>query len=347
MKIGLDRPPGSRYILRVLNAFATLRTELRQGADRIVLSTETAGERTGVQADFAPDDPYFSGLRRSFGASSVALGFGPLQMVLDGLSERQADDLARRFRPFVVESAARPDVHVVLHPAGVDRFLRMRRDGSRETYRLESRRTGERLVLWSYEFAGRLDPSEGRATLALVEERGAQFDRGLENFLRVLTAFYILERGGLLLHASAVVRDGAAHLFFGPSGRGKTTVTHLSPEDVVLSDDLSLLVRNGDGFEAAGIPFGMAHHRVPDSRDSFPIASLNSLVQSLEVKREPLTGARALAELSASLPFVMQERRQSGLALEVLERLLATVPAYRLWFRKDPSFWTVVEEAAR
>ena len=347
MKIGLDSLPRSRYILRVLKAFATLRTELRQGADGIMLSTETAGEQTGVQTDFAPDDRYFSRLRRSFGSSSVALGFGPLEMSLDGLSERQADDVARRFRPFVVETAARPDVHIVLHPAGVDRFLSTRRDGSDETYRLETRRTGESLALWSYEFAGRLDPSEGRATLALVEERGGQFDRGLENFLRVVTAFYILERGGLLLHASGVVRDGAAHLFFGPSGRGKTTVTHLSPEDIVLSDDLSLIVRNGGGFEAAGIPFGMAHHRVPDSRDSFPIASLNSLVQSLEVKREPLTGARALAELSASLPFVMQETRQSGRALEVIERLLATVPAYRLWFRKDPSFWTVIEGTAR
>src|SRR6267142_2355309 len=128
MKIGLDRLPRSRYILRVLKAFATLRTELRQGAGGIVLSTETAGEQTGVQTDFAPDDRYFSRLRRSFGSSSVALGFGPLEMSLDGLSERQADDLARRFRPFVVETAARPDVHIVLYPAGVDRFLNTRRD---------------------------------------------------------------------------------------------------------------------------------------------------------------------------------------------------------------------------
>jgi len=297
--------------------------------------------------DTAPDDRYFSRLRGTFGPFSLTLRIGPLEMRLDGLSELQSDGLRRRFSPFAAEASPRPDVQVTLHPAGVDQFLRLRRDGSCETYRLESRRTGSRLTLWSYEFAGRLDSTEGRASLALVEESGDLFDRGLENFLRVLTAFYILEQGGVLLHASGVVRGGAAHLFFGPSGRGKTTVTHLSPEDVVLSDDLSLVVRKGDGFEAAGIPFGMAHHRVPDSRDSFPIASLNSLIQSREVKRESLTGARALAELSASLPFVMQETRQSSQALEVIERLLAAVPAYRLWFRKDPSFWMVVEAEGR
>ena len=43
----------------------------------------------------------------------------------------------------------------------------------------------------------------------------------------------------------------------------------------------------------------------------------------------------------------MQETGQSGRALEVVGRLLDEVPAYRLWFRKDPSFWTVVEEEAR
>jgi len=169
----------------------------------------------------------------------------------------------------------------------------------------------------------------------------------VENFLRVLTASFILERGGLLMHASGVVRGGKAHLFFGPSGRGKTTVTLLSPDDVVLSDDLSLIIPNGDFFEATGIPFGMAHHRTPDTRDSFPIASLNSLAQSLEVSREPLTGARALAETVASLPFVMQETGQSQRALEVASRLLQVVPAYRLSFRKDPSFWAMVEGTAR
>src|SRR2546422_11646120 len=68
-------------------------------------------------------------------------------------------------------------------------------------------------------------------------------------------------------------------LFRSPSGSGKTTVTHLSPGDQVLSDDLTLVVRTRGRYEAAGIPFGMAHHRVPDTSGSFPIASLNRLVQ--------------------------------------------------------------------
>ena len=312
-----------------------------------MLSVERTTPQPSVRGDFTPDDTYLGGLREPFGASSVSLRIGPLVMGLEGLSRSQADQLGRRFRPFVVDAEMRPEIRVRLRSAGVPHFLRARDDGTPETYRLDSRRSGRRLTLWSYEFAGLIDHTEGTADLALVEERGEQFDRGLENFLRVLTAISILERGGLLLHASGVVRRGAAHLFFGPSGRGKTTVTHLSPDDVVLSDDMSLIVRNGERFEAAGIPFGMAHHRTPDTRDSFPIASLNSLVQSPAVRRETITGARALAEVVACLPFVMEETGQSEKALEVAGRLLAEVPVYRLWFRKDPSFWGLIEDTSK
>src|SRR5262249_55204742 len=157
-----------------------------------------------------------------------------------------------------------------------------------------------------------------------------------------LTASFVLELGGFLLHASGIVRNGRAYVFFGPSGSGKTTVTHLSPNDVVLSDDLTLVVRTCRGYEAAGIPFGMAHHTVPHTRESCPIASFNRLVQSQEVGREPITGARALAEVASCLPFVMQESEQADRAVGALALALGEIPVYRLQFRKESSFWNVV-----
>jgi hypothetical protein len=140
------------------------------------------------------------------------------------------------------------------------------------------------------------------------------------------------------------VRDGRAYVFFGPSGSGKTTVTHLSPGDQVLSDDLTLVVCNEGRFEAAGIPFGMAHHRVADSHASFPIASFNRLVQSGQVRRRRLQGARALGEIVGSLPFVMQDTLQAAQAMEAVGHALRSVPVHRLEFRKDSTFWQIVEE---
>jgi hypothetical protein len=112
----------------------------------------------------------------------------------------------------------------------------------------------------------------------------------------------------------------------------------------VLSDDLTLLVPTAAGFRAAGIPFGMAHHRVPDSHEAFPIAGLHRLVQAREVHRERVAGGAALAEVIASLPFVLQEGEDPRAAMGNAARLVAEVPVWRLHFRKDDAFWGVVEE---
>jgi hypothetical protein len=340
----LDRRGGSGYISPDLEAICIDRVGANLGVRDHVMSSGVEISPTRVRGEFRPDEGYFTSSGEAFGPRSVSLSIGPIVIGIEGLSGRQAEALGSRYHPFVVPEATGPDVRVSLRKAGVDRFLEFRGGPGGETYRLESRLSGPRLTLWSYEFAGFIEATAHRAELALTSGEGELFDRGLENFLRVLTASFILERGGFLLHASGVVRGGKAYVFFGPSGSGKTTVTDLSPDDVVLSDDLTLVIRNGGGYEAAGIPFGLAHHRVPETRASFPVASLNRLVQSAEVRREALPGARAVAEVVGSLPFVMQETRQAARAVDVVARALELLPVWRLHFRKDGDFWAVVEE---
>ena len=295
--------------------------------------------------DFVPDEGFFSRVRPDFGPQAIGLRIGPLRVRLEGLAREQSDSLTTRFGSFIDGAAAvqEPDLTVRLTHAGVPAFLALPAAGS-EVYRMGRRTRPGARDCWSYEFAGTISATRREAELALVASSGPLFDRGLENFLRPLTASFILERGGLLVHGAGVVRDGRAYVFFGPSGSGKTTVTHLSPRDIVLSDDLTLVVAGPDGFRAAGIPFGLAHHHPPDTSESFPIAALVRLVQSPEVRRERLAGARALAEIASCLPFVNQEGGEAAMALEATDRLLQHVPVWRLFFRKDDSFWKVIQE---
>jgi len=318
----------------------------------MIASTPQTGETpAGVgipvpREDFHPGRDYFAARRSPFGQSCIDLIIGPLRMRIDGLSEPQAIGLEARFSPFVSVPDGRPDLTIGLRRAAVGGFLKLPAPGMLETYRLESRPEAGRVAIWSYEFAGWVEPGQGRAELDLAAAEGALFDRGLENFLRVMTASFILRQGGLLLHAAGVVRGGRAHIFFGPSGAGKTTVTRLSPRDVVLSDDLTLIVPGTDGAgpQAVGIPFGMAHHHVPDTNGSFPIATLNRLVQSPLVRRTEIPYSQAVAEVASSLPFVMQETGQAMLAMEIAAAILRDVPVHRLEFCRDDSFWSVVEE---
>jgi hypothetical protein len=293
--------------------------------------------------DFVPGNEFFAAPGDPFGDAALDLRVGPVRLRLKGLSGPQAEGVGERFHPFVGHAEGNPDLVIGLRRATVGAFLRLR-PGRAETYRLDGRIAGSRELLWSYEFAGWMDARNRTAILALVEPAGPLFDRGLENFLRVMTASFVLDHGGFLLHGACVVRRGAAYVFFGPSGSGKTTVARLSPEDTILSDDLTLVMPAADRYVAAGIPFGLAHHAVPASRGSFPIASLNRLIQSRDVGREPLSGARAVAEVAGSLPFVTREAARAGKAIATVGRAVEALPVFRLRFRKDDSFWKVVEE---
>lgn len=308
-------------------------------------SEQGSGTATARLPDFVPGDEFFDAPGEPFGSERIALSIGPLRMSLTGLTPSQVDQLRDRFSPFVVPESGPASgddaVTVRLCRAPVDAFLRFV-PGVPEFYRIGVGRSGGRSRFWSYEFAGWIDARERQGLVSLVQESGVLFDRGLENFLRIMTANLILDRGGFLLHGSGVVRDGRAYVFFGPSGSGKTTVTDLSPDDTILSDDLTLVVPGASGFEAAGIPFGMAHHHVPDTNGSFPIASLNRLVQSRDTRREPMPKARAMAEVAASLPFVAHDPARTEQILSVVDGLLERVPVHRLHFRKDPSFWDEV-----
>jgi hypothetical protein len=315
-----------------------------RGRDRLGVGPASAAAVS--DRDFVPDAAWFAAARPAFGEASLALGIGPLEFLLEGLSAAQAARLRDLHRPFVLPRASRSTVTVRFRRAGVDGFLALPA-GRAENYRMERRERALGHDLWSYEFAMTAGSDWSVAELALAADRGPVFDRGLENALRVLTARAILGFGGLLLHGAGVVHGGRAHVFFGPSGAGKTTVTTFSPRDLVLSDDLTLIVPSGGGFVACGHPFGMAHHRVPDTRDAFPIAGLYRLVQAPFVRREALERPRALGEVAACLPFVMQDPADAGRALENAIALLRAVPASRLSFRKDDAFWGAIEEESR
>jgi hypothetical protein len=307
-----------------------------------IVADRVSGQDRPDPADFNPDAAWFAAGRPPFGEGTLALRVGPLRFGLEGLSARQRDRFVTQYSPFLEEGSAPDDFRVRFTRAGVETFLRLPAGG--EVYRMPTRLDDGARRWWSYEFAGSLEADRRRAELTIVAEEGPLFDRGSENFLRALTAEFIVTRGGLLLHGAAVVRGGRAYVFFGPSGSGKTTVTRLSPRDLVLSDDLTLIVPSEDGFRAAGIPFGMAHHHVPDSNEAFPIAGLHRLVQSADVRRERVQGAAAMAEVIGSLPFVLDGEGHPRAAMENAARLVAATPLWRLHFRRDDAFWNVIEE---
>lgn len=164
----------------------------------------------------------------------------------------------------------------------------------------------------------------------------------VDYFLRVVYALLALHAGGLLLHAAGIVRGGRAYLFFGPSGCGKTTVARLSRSGRVLNDDLVLLLPAAKGWQAYATPFWSPSQVRPTGPAAAPIAEMFRLVQDIEVYREEISQAEALAALMASVPVVTSDPQRVYRVLDVCRHLLQTVPVARLHFRRDASFWRLV-----
>ena len=299
--------------------------------------------------DFVPDLGFHRRLSRRVGGESLTLAVGGQAVRLGGLTAGHVAVLTHRYGIFCStpgEMAAEIVVGMSPKPA----FLLPRRDsGEVEFYRVHTSWEENVLLATSYEWSGWYDrdASRGGLTLASVNEHDTRaFDRSFENFLRVLYAHLFVQRDGFLLHSAGLVRDGRAYLFFGPSGVGKTTVTALSPDATVLSDDLTLVLRDGETYGACSVPFRGVFAPQPETAQVFPVAGFFRLVQDTEDRLVRLVGARAVGEIVGSLPFVTERSEMAGDVIDTVALATGRIPVFELHFRKAPTFWEAIRNEA-
>lgn len=168
------------------------------------------------------------------------------------------------------------------------------------------------------------------------------FIEEIDYFMRVACALQAFRMGGLLFHAAGVVREERAYLFLGPSGAGKTTISRLSGENNILNDDLVLLRSHASGWTVYSTPFFNPTQVAPRGGKQAPLAGMYGLVQDSCVYLEIPTPGQALAELVASVPVVSTDTRRAVELLTRCQSLIADVPVLRLHFRKDDSFWELI-----
>jgi hypothetical protein len=187
-----------------------------------------------------------------------------------------------------------------------------------------------------------------RGTIDLIEHQGRliitsqALEEDADYFVRTAYALLAFEAGGLLFHAAGLVRGARAFVFFGPSGSGKTTVARLSPQALLLNDDLVLLMP-GARWQAHATPFSNASQQPPASPCSAPIALLLRLVQDQRTYLEPLSSSRQTAELIASAPLVAADPQRSSQLFDRALALAAAAPVVNLHFLPDASFWPLIE----
>jgi hypothetical protein len=177
------------------------------------------------------------------------------------------------------------------------------------------------------------------------EAAGEEWTSVFENYLRVLTAYRLLEEGGAVLHSAGVTDGEGAWLLLGPSGAGKTTSSRLclSRGASVLSDDLNAVRLGEDGARLAQLPFTGDLGDRSGVQALLPLRALLRLVQGRENAARPLTPAAALAALVAAAPFVNRDPWRREALLAVLERLARSVSAWELTFTLEGDVWAILK----
>lgn len=168
----------------------------------------------------------------------------------------------------------------------------------------------------------------------------------LDSVIRILHTLILAEQGGMLMHASSVARDGQACVFTGVSGAGKTTISRLVPDDGhILTDEMSFLRPEGDGWYAYGTPFSGELAR-PGENLRVPLSALYLLAKGPENRIDPLSPSEAVRALMGNILYFAKDDALTARVFDNAIALAAQVPVRRLTFYPDARVWDFLRASA-
>lgn len=191
-------------------------------------------------------------------------------------------------------------------------------------------------------YQGEIDFQRQRAQVAApsIERAASALDRVLAYVL-----MHILPRhqNALLLHGVGVAIHGQGHVFFGPSGAGKTTIATLtsgwgdlfSDENVVLTCAQPQHLLRSTPFWGYSTP----GHLIRRTNRHAPLRALYALRHGPDFRLEQMSPAESVIALLLTEKIAADRVDSMTAWLTVAENLLATVPVYTLTFRPTPDLW--------
>lgn len=280
---------------------------------------------------------------------TIALPGGPYRF--GGLAGPQIAAVRERFGAYCQEASS-PAVESLVFRMAEGEYREIDTRGWEYGLDLDAAPASVRLA--GLRLSGRLDwrPQFGAGLTGALWTPEAGSDRfaGIfENFFRVLTAYRLLEEGGLLVHGAAVASQGKALLALGRSGAGKTTFSRmaLARGAEVLSDDLNALRRTAAGTVVEKLPFtgDLGDSNAPAG--PFPLSALLRLEKSPGDEVVPLRRAESIGLLLACSPFINVDPHRREALLANLATLLPAAgdpPAWALRFALGGGCWPILEE---
>ena len=198
-------------------------------------------------------------------------------------------------------------------------------------------REGAQWLIQRGDFRAEWDPATRQGRI-----RQSANPYSIDAVLRIVHTLVLAGESGFLLHAASAVLDGKAFVFAGVSGAGKTTVSRLAPPDAhLLTDEISYVRKEGDGYVAYGTPFAGELAKAGENLKA-PLAAIYLLAQGPENRIDEMSAPEAARGLLANILFFAEDadlvQAVFRSALEFVER----VPVRRLTFEPDSRVWELI-----
>lgn len=281
------------------------------------------------------------------GGDEVTIGFADAAYRFTGLSGPQAAAIGRRYGILCDPPREVPVVSARVAHAPAAQFVVI--DTRGWTLDLDLDYAPTRVRFASHGFAGAIDPASVEPGVLVVRDGDDEsFLGALENFFRVAVAYRHLNAGGVLLHSAGLVDEGAAFVFFGPSGIGKSTLTGRGAKSgrAVLSDELNALRRvqgrDGPRIVVDQLPFAGDFGSVGVRDASFPVQGLFRLRQAATCDVTPLSPGQAVGMMLSCAPFVNGDPHRAGRLLDTLTLVCDTTPVRALSVSLDGDIWPLL-----
>jgi len=165
---------------------------------------------------------------------------------------------------------------------------------------------------------------------------------GINSFLRIVFSMILLKEKGFIAHASSLIRDGKGYIFPGKSGAGKTTITRLTPDGTLLTDEVSLVRKVNGKFRAYGTPFwgelaiGGENTSAPLNKIFFPVKDDKNYVKELKT-------LKALEMILPNVIFYICNEDMERKLFELCYEFVCDVSPNELHFLPEPAFWRHID----
>jgi hypothetical protein len=164
----------------------------------------------------------------------------------------------------------------------------------------------------------------------------------IDAVLRIVHTLVLAKQGGFLLHSASAIRNGKGFLFAGVSGAGKTTISRLAPPDVtLLTDEISYVRKQGDGYTAFGTPFTGELAKLGENV-SAPVSAVYLLAQGRENRIDAVAPAEATRSLLANVLFFAKDEELVRSVFHSAFEFVSRVPVARLTFVPDARVWELI-----